>query len=82
MVRIQRPPNERFSESLRVIIPDWATCQDVAGVLGITPEGVYGAVSRPPSDGERGMTEAAFKQFAHARGYDVVVVFVPKGESK
>ena len=77
-MKIQRPANERFSESLRAIIPDWSTCQEVAGVLGMTPEGVYGAVSRPPADGERGMTEAAFKQFANARGYDVVVVFVPR----
>lgn len=77
-MKIQRPPNERFSKSLRVIIPDWQACQDVAGVLGMTPEGVYGAVSRPAAEGERGMTEAAFKAFAGARGYDIVVTFVPR----
>ena len=48
----------------------------------MTAEGVYNAVSREPAEGERGMTEAAFKRFAGAAGYDVVVVFVPRGESK
>ena len=40
------------------------------------------AVSREPAEGERGMTETAFKRFAGAAGYDVVVMFVVKEKSK
>ncbi len=79
---MKRPANERFAESLRAIIPDWPACRAVGERLGMTAEGVYNAVFREPAKGERGMTEAAFKRFAGAAGYDVVVTFVAKEKSK
>lgn len=79
---MKRPPNERFAESLRAIIPDWPACRVVGERLNMTGEGVYNAVFKKPAEGERGMTEAAFKRFASAAGFDVVVMFVPKEKSK
>jgi len=79
-VTIRCPPGEHFKDALARIIPDAEARRAVARALDMTTEGVSMALTRVPRSGEPSMEERTLRRLAAAAGYEVRLVFVPKGE--